>query len=135
MQTEDITITTVSDLRLGDRVTFREEKRPYTVRAAVPGGRFFILTKPFNVQRTVLYTIIDRGGRMRGVVQWPGDPAYGVRGPDDRVFGMGYETQQEIDERAAELAAGEIEVSMRRRITTQIVRVQRPVALVTPATP
>jgi hypothetical protein len=67
-------------MEVGDKVTFREEKRPYTVRAK--SERYVILTKPFNLQHTVLYCVID----------WES----GVRGPDD-YYGLGYETQEDID--------------------------------------
>jgi hypothetical protein len=128
-RTEDIPTEDLTELELGDKVTFAEEKRPYTVRAVVPGGRFYILTKPFNAKRTVLYSIIDREGQMRGVMDGAADAVWGVRGPDDRVFSRGYETQEDIDQNAADLATGDIEVSMRHRAPTNITRVQRPVAI------
>lgn len=60
----------------GLRVQFQEEKQAYTVQAA--NSQFAICTKPFNAQKTVLYTIID----------W----AKGIRGPEGVVFSGGAET-------------------------------------------
>ena len=42
---------------VGTKIKFREEKQKYTVRASSPF--FAVCTKPFNAQKTVLYTIID----------------------------------------------------------------------------
>jgi hypothetical protein len=52
-------------LETGDKVWLGVEKRPYIVRAA--NELFAICTKPFNLQRTCLYTIIDwrKGKRNR----------------------------------------------------------------------
>lgn len=93
-------------LSVGDRVKFAAEKRPYSVRAISTDGRFVICTKPFNPQRTVLYTIIDFD--------------QGVRGPDDLVFCFGYETSEDIAANMAMLESGEIAVSRRRRIPLDI---------------
>ena len=42
-------------LPVGSRIWFKEEKRPYKVRAA--DGRFLVCTKPFKPRKTVLYCI------------------------------------------------------------------------------
>ena len=39
----------------GQKVWFPGEKRPYTIRAC--DDRFAICTKPFNIKKTVLYTL------------------------------------------------------------------------------
>lgn len=91
-------------VRVGDKVYVPNEKRPYTVRAR--DDRYIICTKPFNPKHTVLYFIIDL------VDNW--------RGPDDRLFCFGYETDEECAERLAELQRGEIEVSLRRGIPLDI---------------
>jgi hypothetical protein len=69
---------TLAFAQIGARVYFQEEKKPYTVR--VRSERFLVCTKPFNPQRTVLYTIIDLKEN--------------VRGPENLVFGMGAETDE-----------------------------------------
>jgi hypothetical protein len=70
-------------LRVGDRVKFADEKQRWTVRAVTTGGRFVILTKPFNLQRTVLYTVVDFDRGVRG---------------RDNYYGLGYETPEDIDQ-------------------------------------
>jgi len=87
-------------LRPGDHVFVLGEKRPYTVRCR--DERFIICTKPFNPKRTVIYFIIDLQRRLRG--------------PDDRVFCAGYETQEQCEKRLEELRSGQIEVSHRRSV-------------------
>ncbi|OFV78488.1 hypothetical protein [Rhodococcus erythropolis] len=86
-------------IRVGDKVQFEESKRWWTVRAVSDDGNLAILTSPFNPQNTVLYTIIDN--------------TRGVRGPDDRIFSSGYESDDDVNERMRELVAGEIAVSRR----------------------
>lgn len=56
-----------------------------------------ILTSPFNLKKTVQYTIIDN--------------RRGVRGPDDRIFSNGYESDEDINARLSDLVAGSISVS------------------------
>jgi len=96
------------ELAVGDKITFEEEKRPYTVRAVSGDGRWVICTKPFNLQHTVLYSIVDF------------DSA--VRGPDD-YHGLGYETPGEIAAAMARLEAGDAEVSVRYDCRLNITRV------------
>lgn len=54
------------------KVKFDAERQRYTVMAA--NERFAILTKPFNAQKTYLYTITDL--------------KRGVRGPCNLIFGL-----------------------------------------------
>lgn len=68
-------------LTVGSRVWFEEERLPYTVKGITSDRRWVVCTKPFAAQRTVLYTIIDFDGQVRGV--------------DDRVLGYGYETDED----------------------------------------
>lgn len=74
-------------LQVGDRVKLAGDVQRWTVRGVTTGGRFAILTKPFNFQRTVLYTVIDF--------------ERGVRGRDNH-HGLGYESDEQV---AAALAA------------------------------
>lgn len=90
----------LEDVRLGDRVYVPDQKRPFKVRCR--DERYIICTKPFNIRKTVQYFIVDLEEK--------------VRGPDDRVFCMGYETDDECAERLAELEAGDIIVSFRNRV-------------------
>lgn len=89
---------------VGDKVFVPKEKKPYRVR--VRDDRYIICTKPFNPKHTVLYFIVDLKRKMRG--------------PDDRIFCSGYETDEHCAERLKELQDGEIEVSMRRGIPLDI---------------
>lgn len=98
-------LRSVNSYKVGDRIRFAEEKQAYTVRAR--SDRYLICTKPFNARRTVLYCIVDFE-RME-------------RGPDNRIFGMGYETDEDIADRFRELLAGEIKVSHRRCVPLVII--------------
>ena len=89
-----------SCLKVGDPVFIPNEVNPYRVKCR--DERYIICTKPFNLKHTVMYFIIDLERKLRG--------------PDDRVFCMGYETQEQCDERLKELQTGQIEVSWRRSV-------------------
>lgn len=92
-------------LAVGDKVKFASQKRPYTVRAITSDGRFVICTKPFNPQRTVLYTVIDFDT--------------GRRGPDD-YGGLGYETPEQIASALARFDDGDAEVTVRHDVYLDI---------------
>ena len=71
------------NLKVGDKIKFKSEKQRYTVKAK--SDRYLICTKPFNPQKTVLYTIVD----LKRL----------VRGPNNLVFNMyDYTVQEDIDE-------------------------------------
>ena len=51
--------------KIGDKIYFAEEKKPYTIRAC--DERFLICTKPYNFKpKTVIYTIVDLKEGIRG---------------------------------------------------------------------
>lgn len=91
-------------VKVGDKVYIPSDKRPYTVKAR--DDRYIICTKPFNLQHTVLYFIIDLEEKWRA--------------PDNIVFCSGYETTEECEERLKELQGGDIELSYRRGIPLDI---------------
>jgi hypothetical protein len=93
-------MTYMNTYKVGDLIRFPEERRPYRIKAR--SDRYLICTKPFNARKTVLYTIVDF--------------ERGVRGPDNMVFGMGYETDADCAARMDELLSGDTEVSHRRSI-------------------
>lgn len=95
--TQRITVKVV--IRVGDKVQFEQSNRWWKVRAVSDDSKFAILTSPFNLHKTVHYTIIDN--------------ERGVRGPDDRIFSSGYESDDDVNERMRELVTGEIAVSKR----------------------
>lgn len=91
-------------VKVGDKVYVPTDKRPYKVRTR--DDRYIICTKPFNLQHTVLYFIVDL------VDKW--------RAPDNMIFCDGYETDEDCVERLKELQDGTIELSRRRGIPLDI---------------
>lgn len=90
----------MSNYKVGDKIYFAGERKPYTVRAC--DSRYLICTKPFNLQRTVLYTIVDLHEK--------------VRGTENLVFSMGFETDEDCQEALRRLQSRETEISFRNRI-------------------
>ena len=93
---------------VGESVLFAEEKRPYRVQAC--NERFAICTKPFNLKKTVLYTIIDFRKQIRGT--------------ENLVFCMGFETQHLCEEALERLVDSESSLSHRNCIPLKITRVK-----------
>ena len=92
------------DLNVGDKVYIHEHKRPFTVRTR--DERYIICTKPYNPRHTVIYFIIDLERN--------------VRGTDNSVFCMGYETGKDCVERLKELRSGLLEVSYRNCVPLDV---------------
>lgn len=90
---------TYPSLTVGQRIRFEGEKAPYRVRVVSRSRRFAIVTKPFNLKKTVLYSVIDF--------------ALGVRGTDNAYNRHGYTTEEHIARSMQAFEAGEIEVSHR----------------------
>ena len=93
-------------MRVGDKVWFSGEKRLYTVKAC--DERYVICTKPFNLKHTVLYTIIDRVKQIRGT--------------ENLVFCMGFETTEQCEEALERLSKGESEITRRNRVPLHITK-------------
>lgn len=74
----------------GTKIKFFNEKQAYTVQCN--SERFTICTKPLNIHKTVLYTIIDWKEQRRGL--------------EDLVFGMGAETKEQCLEMLVRLLDG-----------------------------
>lgn len=91
-------------VKIGDEIYIPTEKKPYTVKAR--DNRYIICTKPFNLQQTVLYFIIDLEEKWRA--------------PDDRLFCSGYETNEDCWKRLKELQSGNIGLSFRRGVELDI---------------
>jgi hypothetical protein len=87
-------------MKVGDKIKFKEEKTPYRIRAM--SNRFAVCTRPFNPQRTVIYTVLDF--------------EHEIRGPENTVFGMGAETDEQCQEMLKRFESGEGEVSHRNNI-------------------
>jgi len=94
-------------LNPGDRVKFDDERHRYTVRAA--NERFAVCTKPMNALHTTIYTIIDF--------------QRAVRGRENLIFCMGFETDDDCSAALDRLAAGESEVSYRHYQPLNIERI------------
>lgn len=100
-------------LKVGDRVRFTGEKQArFKVRAR--GERYIVLTKPFNLTRPGYgkwhYTVIDL--------------ELGIRGTDDCVGSLGYESEEEIAHALELLETGDFEISIRNNVGLQIVDVK-----------
>lgn len=93
-------------LEVGKKVKFQREKQRYTIQAA--NGLFAICTKPFNPKHTVLYTIIDF--------------SKGIRGTENLIFGLGFETKKQCEEALMRLTIKETEVS-RNNVPLDIERI------------
>jgi hypothetical protein len=93
---------------VGDRVTFFGDLQPFKVQAA--GTRFVVLTRPYNPKRTTTYTIMD-------LEEW-------VRGTENLVFSMGFETREQCEEALARLESRDeeirTEISRRNRVAIVI---------------
>jgi hypothetical protein len=100
--------TLLLDARVGDRVRFVEEAQAYTIQAR--SDRYLVCTKPFNLRRTVLYTIVDLKQQ--------------VRGTENLVFGAGAETPEQCQEMISRLEgtglAWTTEVSHRNHIPLRV---------------
>lgn len=84
-------------MEIGEKIQFEGERKPYVVRAV--NDRFAVCTKPFNLKRTVLYTIIDF--------------EKGIRGTENTVFCMGFESDEDCNDALQRLTSGDTEVSRR----------------------
>ncbi|MFA6204517.1 MAG: hypothetical protein WC710_15165 [Gallionella sp.] len=120
-QWDDYMLAVLNCAEVGDKVRFNEERQGYTIQAK--GERFIVCTKPFNLRKTVLYTIIDMKDR--------------IRGPENLVFCAGAGTRELCNEMLARLEGRDIElgwtseISHRNRIRLEIddVLPARPVHL------
>ena len=90
--------------KVGDKIKFAEYKKHWTVQAC--DKRFLICTKPFNLRHTVLYTIVDLVDN--------------VRGTENLVFCMGFETRKQCQEALQRLQEGVSEISFRNRVLLKI---------------
>lgn len=94
------------NLKVGDKIKFQSEKQRYTIQAR--SERYIICTKPFNLKKTFLYTVIDLDRYVRG--------ALGL------VFGTPYELdiQEEAQQCIDDLEENKYEVSHRNCIQLDV---------------
>lgn len=102
-------LSDLSGLLAGDRIWFEGEKRPYTIKAA--DKRFKICTKPYNIKHTVIYSIVDLDKQIRGT--------------ENLIFCMGFETTELCEEALERLRKGESEISHRNYTQLKIKKVER----------
>ena len=93
----------------GTKIWFEEDKKPYKV--VVSSNRFLICTKPFNLQKTVLYTIVDLEEKIRGA--------------DNLVFSMGYESREDCLDNLVRLLDGQMGISHRNRVPLNITKIEK----------
>ncbi len=91
-------------IHVGNKVWFDEELCGYTAQAR--NERYIIFTKPFNLRKTVLYTILDTENM--------------IRGPENLVFGFGAETREQCENMIKRLHNGDSEISHRHSIEVNI---------------
>lgn len=103
-------MTGLSELPVGSRIWFEGERNGYTIQAR--DARFLVCTKPFAIRQTVIYTIVDLKQKIRGT--------------ENLVFGMGFETKTACEEALARLASDETQVSHRNRVGLRIKATARP---------
>lgn len=87
-----------------DKIKFKEERKPYSI--VTRDDRFMICTKPFNLQNTVIYTIVDLEQKIRGT--------------ENLVFGLGAKTLEECTDMLNRLRNGESEISKRNYVDLNI---------------
>ncbi len=78
--TDDL-MRVVAAAKVGDFIWMEGERAKYTIQAR--SIRFLILTKPFNLKHTCLYSVVDLKQKIRGVDNWSG---------------LGYETREECEQ-------------------------------------
>lgn len=66
-------------LTVGDKIKFDGEGQRYTVQAV--NKRYVVATKPFNAQKTFIYTIVDLEKKIRGAIGLVFGLPYDVNNP------------------------------------------------------
>lgn len=97
----------MSEIEDGSKIKFAEQSQCFTVQAC--NNRYAICTKPFNLRKTVLYTIIDF--------------VENIRGTENLIFSFGFETKKSCEEALERLISGETKVSYRNRIKLNIEKI------------
>lgn len=97
----------LDQIKVGTKILFSGEKQSF--RVICRNERYIICTKPFNLKKTVIYTIIDI--------------ERGARGTENLIFCFGFETPDLCNEALERLATGESEVSWRNCVELQIEKI------------
>lgn len=104
------------ELYKGMKIKFRSEKQKYTVRCA--SKRYAICSKPFNARKTVLYTIVDQWQKLRS--------------PEDLIFGMGAETDEQCYEMLIRILDNKSDLSRRHELGLDIEAVYDGKSIIAP---
>lgn len=88
-------------LPVGAKIKFAEDKQSFEVKAS--NERFAVLTKPFNLEKTVFYTIVDL--------------KEGVRWTENNLFWMWAETQKQCEEMLERINSNKTEISRRNVVS------------------
>lgn len=98
------------EIEVGDKIKFLREGHAYTVKGR--NDRYLICTKPFNVKKTYIYTIVDLEEQ--------------VRGRDNYTLGRyDYSVPEEVEECLIHLASGVTAVSYKYRVPLDIEKVKK----------
>lgn len=89
---------------VGDKIKFKSEKQRYTVQAC--DNRWLVCTKPFNVRKTVMYTIVDLKENIRGT--------------ENLIFCSGFETKKQCEEALERLQTEFSDISRRNFVSLDI---------------
>ncbi len=95
-------------LNKGQLVWFDGESMPYEVRAN--DEKFAICTKPFEAKKIVIYTIVNFEKEIRGT--------------ENLVFCMGFETTEDCEDALVRLQKGESEISRRNSVILDITKIK-----------
>lgn len=96
---KDLKLTNVSLLQEGDKIWFDGEVKGYTIQCR--SENFLICTKPFNARKTVLYSVVDLAKELRGV--------------DNYLGSLGYESKDECLRALVKFEDGSAEFSKRNK--------------------
>lgn len=96
-------------LKLNDKIIFHEDKNHFTIKAI--SNRFAICTRPYNLKKTVFYTIIDFENNKRSTT--------------DLVFNIyDFKNQLDIEQCLLDLESGEISLSRRNQVDLNILNIK-----------
>jgi len=109
---------------VGERVTFAEDPNPFTVQAVSASGRWVAATREWcqwdidRAHEEGLAELFDEdllGGwpKIGDCVYTVVDTQQGMRGVDDAIGSLGYETREDCERALAEFESGRFEFSHR----------------------
>jgi len=91
-------------MKVNSKIKFVGEKQRYTIQAI--NDDFAICTKPFNLKKTTIYTVVDFKRNIRGT--------------ENLIFPRGAETKEQCEAMLTRLVNKETDISHRNNIPLQI---------------